>query len=139
MNVIEAILTVLGFVLIAIAFNFWLGYIFDKAPVIRDTDHDTPWLYEVPPFDRDHRINLQHFLSTPTGKALIQRLRATNSNMGLKAGENLQFAAERASKVIGYSECIMQIVSLSDVPPTQAPPTASAEDAAGELLNKLSP
>ena len=111
----------------------------DTAPVIRDTDHDVPWLYEIPPFDRDHRINLQHFLSTPTGKALIQRLRASNSNMGLKAGENKQFAAQRASEVIGYSECLTQIISLSDVPPTQAPPTASAEDAAGELLNKLSP
>ena len=121
------------------ALSFWLERVFRQAPVIRDTEHDVPWLYEVPPFDRDHRIILQHFLSTPTGKALLQRLRATNSNMGLRAGENLQYAAERAAKVVGYSDCIMQIISLSDVPPTQAPPTASAEDAAGELLNKLSP
>ena len=136
MNAFDFVAIIIALAILGVA---WIEHTYRRSPIIRDTEHDAPWLYEIPPFTRDDRINLQHFLSTPTGRQLIQRLRATNSNMGLEAGQNKQFAAQRASEVIGYSECLKQIVSLSDVPPTQAPPTASAEDAAGELLNKLSP
>ena len=92
----------------------------------------------VPDFTRDDRIALSAFLSTPCGTALLLRMRATLCNNAIAAGEDKQFAAQRAAEAHGYSECLTQLVSLSVVPTASDIPAAGQLDEAGRMLNKFS-
>ena len=92
----------------------------------------------VPDFTRDDRIALSAFLSTPTGGALLLRMRATLCNNAIAAGDDKQFAAQRAAEAHGYSECLTQLVSLSVVPTASDMPASGQLDEAGRMLNKFS-
>lgn len=104
-------------------------------PGAQTSNFDFP--VNVPNLTRDDRIAIAAFFATPVGKLFLLRLQATLCNNALAAGANKQFAGARASEAYGYSECLMQIKSLSVVPTASDIPAPVQEDGDRATLNKF--
>ena len=60
--------------------------------------------------DRD---TLRHVLASDVGRKLIERLRATEYALATSNAKDVMHTAHSAGLTVGYGQCIMHILSLS--------------------------
>lgn len=98
--------------------------------------------------DRD---NLNHILGSPTGKKLIERMRATEYNLAITNAQLPDHVAHNAGITTGYNHALRHLISLSyscDVQQEQtndsgahgeARPVEREREDSDELLERMSP
>lgn len=67
----------------------------------------------APDWEPEHQRDLQHFLSSPTGRVFAARAQAVHADMAIRACGDSITPAHSAGKAAGFGDCIRWIDSLS--------------------------
>lgn len=86
--------------------NSWIKKLLGRFVVTRIAPDSAPWKVE-------DMQNLKAFLHSPSGLALIRRMRATEYVNAIKGSQDTFSTVHSAGRTAGYSDGIAHLISLS--------------------------